>query len=77
MFNIFKSKKRHKHVWQEEKYINKKHHMYWRLRRCECGAVEILHAGGTGDKKWHPFTGKFRFSWEKKWFNAAKMVANL
>lgn len=43
----------------------------WRLRSCECGAVEMLNGGGGGDKKWHPFNGEFKFDWEKIWFEGA------
>ena len=75
MFNIFKRK--HKHVWKEEDRLNKAHHMVWRLRSCACGVVEMLHAGGTGDQKWHPFTGEFRFEWEKRWFESAEVVTTL
>ena len=71
MLNIFKRK--HKHKWQEESYLNKRNHMIWYLRRCKCSAVEILNAGGTGDKKWHPFTGEFKFDWEKIWFEEATL----
>jgi hypothetical protein len=70
MFSIFK--RRYKHKWEEETWLNEEHHMCWFLRRCKCGAIEMLSAGGTGDKKWHPFTGGFRFDWEKDWFNAAE-----
>jgi len=69
--NLFK--KKHKHVWENKTFLNEEHSMYWRVRYCKCGTVEILNAGGLGDGKWHPFAGDFRFDWEKKWFEAAKV----
>jgi len=67
-------KRKHRHVWKEEIRHNEEHHMLWYLRRCECGIVEMRNAGGTGDGKWHPFTDKFKFCWEKEWFDSARKV---
>lgn len=70
--NLFK--REHKHIWENVTFLNKKHNICWLLRYCKCGAVEILNAGGLGDGKWHPFTGDFRSTWEKEWFETAKII---
>jgi hypothetical protein len=36
-------------------------------RKCSCGAEQIQHNGPSGDGKWHQ-SGKFKFNWEKEWF---------
>lgn len=69
MLRLFK--KGHRHKWKKESRTNKKHHLIWRLRKCECGVVEIFMGGGGGDKKWRPFNGEFKFDWEKLWFEEA------
>ena len=69
MYRLFK--KGHRHKWKKETRTNKRIGMMWRLRSCECGAVEMLNGGGGGDKKWHPFNGEFKFDWEKLWFEEA------
>lgn len=72
--NLFKRK--HKHKWLSYLFYNKEHAMIWYVRRCECGVKEILHAGGTGDGKWHTLdeNHKFKFDWEEEWFKAAKIM---
>lgn len=60
-----------RHKWIYENRISQEHSMVWYLRQCKCGTVEIQHAGGTGDKKWHPFDGSFKFVWEQEWFEQA------
>ena len=77
MFSFLKRK--HKHKWSEKFLYNKEHAMMWYLRICECGVKEILHAGGAGDKQWHPFdeNHKFRHGYEEEWFKDAKVVKGL
>ena len=72
-------KRKHKHKWEKKFLLNKEHAMVWYLRVCECGAKEMLHAGGTGDGKWHPLDEnyKFRLDYEAEWFNDAKAVKGL
>lgn len=74
--NLFKPK--HRHKWHGYLFHNREHAMIWRIRKCSCGAQEMLHAGGTGDGKWHSFDfnegPNFRFDWEEAWFNDAKSV---
>jgi len=66
--------RKHRHKWVIERRLNDDVHMIWSLRRCKCGVVELLHAGGTGDKKWHEFDGSFKFGWERKWFEEAEVI---
>lgn len=63
----------HRHKWIREGWVNLDHSMVWDLRRCQCGAMEIRHAGPAGDGKWHPFDGSFRSEWEREWFEKAQL----
>ncbi len=60
------------HNWRP--YRRESKHTIYYCRKCECGADQVQNNGPLGDKQWQDVSVPFRWDWERREFDAAKIL---
>lgn len=60
------------HAWVQ--YKKQTRGLIYYCRSCECGADQVKSNGALGDGKWRDISSPWRWDWELKDFNNAKII---